>query len=218
MKDKIKIKFKKFLPYILIVGGVGLLIIVSVVVMHFYDEGHFYTDRPDMPDSYELDNQSSMMYEEIMNIVLSKRDEMISYFHPLHYYNLSTIDSSSPTSLDDIYMVLTDKFILGLSNFATSSLASSLTSDFEEIKSDDDAIYYKVLKMEFDELHVDSALAIFNYTNMEIYPTYASDTEIKSMINFQICESDDKCRRDDWYEFDLVNESGKWLINNIGLD
>ncbi len=210
-----KEKFKKMLPYILIVGGVLLLIIVSIVVMQFYSLGE-RLGYSKMHHDYSFVNESSYSKADIEDLITSKRDDLIRVFNHINYYRLSDIDSVYTSSDDDIYMVLTDDFITKLGSYVTPSLLSYLTRDFEAMETDYDGNFYKVLRSEFDYLHLESALAIFNYMDMEIYPLHATSDEISSMINFRICE-DDFCKRDDVYEFVLEKVNDDWLVSSIGV-
>ena len=117
-------------------------------------------------------------------------------------------------------MVLTDDFTDSLRFLTTSNLYSKLTRNFELLKVVNNVSYYKVLKSEFTSLHSNSAIAIFDYNEMEVHPLFASDDKINGVIRFLIC--DDKvynfCRRDEEFSFALVKEDNNWLVDDLGFD
>ena len=116
-------------------------------------------------------------------------------------------------------MVLTNEFTDELASYTTAKLYQELTKNFEVLKKENDTIYYKVLKTAFNNLHNTSAIAIYNYTNLTIYPTYASESKINCMINIQLCEekNNEECRRNEYYKFEIIKENGEWKINDIGI-
>ncbi len=219
-----KKKFKKLLPYILIVIAVLLLGIVISVVLQFNFKGEKYNlDDPNKPveeKTYSLDNQSSMSEDEIDYLINNKRDDMMNFFEPIRYYRLSDIDSNASEEDDEKYMVLTDNFTDNLKLFVTNNLYEKLIKNFEVLKTEDNKVYYKVSKDEFTPLHSFSAIAKFDYTILESHPIFANDEIIESIIRLKICDDEiyDLCRRDDEYDFKLVKQENDWLIDDIGYN
>ena len=219
-----KRKIKKLIPYILIVLAITLLGIVISIVLQFTFKGQVIDlSDPETPfeeKTYELVNESDMTEEEITNLIIDKRKEIMNYFSVIRYYNISDIDSFYTESDNDVFMVLTDEFADNLRFLTTWNLYEKLTRNFEVLKKENNTTYYKVLKNEFTILHNNSAIAIFDYTEMETHPIYASDEKIESVIRFKIC--DDKvynfCRKDEEYKFILIKEDNEWLVDDLGAD
>ena len=217
-----KAKIKKIIPYILLVLAIIILGIVISVVLQFNFKGENVDLRdPGKPveeKTYNLVNESLMSEEEISNIVENKRNEIINFFDPIKYYNLSDIEPSYSSEDNEKYMVLTNEFTDNLQKIVTIDLYDKLTANFEILKEEENTIYYKVLKEEFTPLHSNSAIAIFNFLDREIHPTYANDERIESIVRLKICDDVEYniCRRDDDYKFVLVNEDNNWLIDDIG--
>ena len=215
-----KAKFKKLLPYILIILAVIILGIVISVILQFNFRGENIDLRdPEKPveeKTYNFINNSSLNEEEIKKIIESKRTDIISFFDPIPYYNLSDIDSSFTKEDDEKYMALTNEFTENLKLLVTTELYDKLTSNFEFLKEENNTIYYKVLKDEFTPLHSYSAIAIFNFLDKEIHPTFANDEKIESIIRLKNCDDNNICIRDDEYKFVLVNEDDNWFIDDIG--
>ena len=218
-----KAKFKKILPYILIVLAVILLGIVISVVLQFNFKGENIDlrepSKTEGEKQYNLVNESTMNEDEINNIIESKRDDIIGFFNPIRYYNISDIDPSFNKDDDEKYMVLTNDFTDNLKLLVTGNLFNKLTSHFETLKVEDNTTYYKVYKEEFTPLHSNSAIAIFDFLDKEIHPTYASNKKIESIVRLKTCSDPiyKICSRDDEYKFVLVKENNDWLIDDIGI-
>lgn len=218
-----KAKLKKLLPFILIFLAVILLGVVISVVLQFKFKGEVINiDDPNKPveeNKYTLVNESEMEEEEITTLIVNMRDSMAEYFNPIKYYIISDVDPSYSEEDNNKYMVLTEEFTDNLKFFTTLNLYSKLTANFELLKTENEHIYYKVSKDEFTPLHNESALNIFDYTEMEVHPIYASDEKIESIIKYKYCEeNEDVCRRDDDYNFVLIKEDNNWLIDDIGYN
>ena len=219
-----KKKFKKLIPYILIVLAIILLGIAISVVLQFTFKGEkLNLDDPENPVEekvYTLDNQSSMNEDELDYLINHKRDDMMNFFDPIRYYNISDIDETYTEEDNEKYMVLTSEFTDNLRTYVTDNLYQKLVRNFEVLKTENDIIYYKVSKDEFKPLYSFSAIAKFDYTELEAYPIYASDERIDSIIKLKICDDEiyDLCRRNDDYNFSLVKENEEWLIDDIGID
>ncbi len=215
-----KAKIKKIIPYILILLAVIILGFVVSVILQFNFKGENIDLRePEKPveeKKYNFVNESLLEEDDIKKIIESKRDDIISFFNPIPYYNISDIDSSFTKEDDEKYMALTNEFTDNLRLLVTTDLFDKLTSNFEFIKVDGNTMYYKVSKEEFTPLHSNSAIAIFNFLDKEIYPTFASDEKIESIIRLKNCDDNNVCRRDDEYKFVLVNEDDNWFIDDIG--
>ncbi len=217
-----KVKIKKIIPYILLVLAIIILGIVISVVLQFNSRGENIDLRePGKPieeKTYNLVNDSLMTEEEINNIIETKRNDLISFFDPIKYYNLSDIEPSYSSEDNEKYMVLTNEFTDNLQKIVTIDLYDKLTANFEILKEEENTTYYKVLKEEFTPLHSNSAIAIFNFLDKEIHPTYANDEKIESIVRLKICDDVEYniCRRDDDYKFVLINEDNNWLIDDIG--
>ena len=115
-------------------------------------------------------------------------------------------------------MVLTDEFANNLKRFVTLDLVTSLTKNFEILNTIGDTIYYKVSKDEFNPLHDQSAIANFNYTGIEFFPTYADDELIESVVRFKQCPDNDTCRNYEDYDFTLLYTDEEWLVDDIGVN
>lgn len=217
-----KSKLKKLVPYILIVFVVILLGIVISVILQFTFKGEVVDfEEPESPISekkYTLINDSKMKEEDITDLVVNVRDDMVNYLNPIRYYTITDIEPSYSDEDNEKYMVLTDDFTDNLKFLVTTSLYNKLINNFEILKTENNKVYYKVSKDEFNPLFNNSALNIFDYTNMEIHPIYASEDKIESIVKYKYCdkENSDLCRRDDDYNFNLVKENDTWLVDDIG--
>ncbi len=219
-----KRKIKNLVPYILIVLAIILLGIVISVIFQFTFRGQVIDlSDPEAPfeeKKYELVNETDMSSDEIVDFILAKRKEIMEFFNLIRYYNISDIEPLYTKEDDEKYMVLTDDFTDSLRFLTTSNLYSKLTRNFELLKVVNNVSYYKVLKSEFTSLHSNSAIAIFDYNEMEVHPLFASDDKINGVIRFLIC--DDKvynfCRRDEEFSFALVKEDNNWLVDDLGFD
>ena len=217
-----KTKLKKIVPYILIVLAVILLGIVISVVLQFTFKGEVISmEEPEPPISeqkYTLVNESKMDEQDITDLVVNMRDDMVNYLNPIRYYTITDIEPSYSEEDNEKYMVLTDDFTDNLKFLVTTNLYNKLINNFEILKTENNKVYYKVSKDEFNPLFNNSALNIFDYTNMEIHPIYANEDKIESIVKYKYCdkENSDLCRRDDDYNFNLVKENDTWLVDNIG--
>ncbi len=218
-----KRNLKKLIPYILIVLAIILLGIVISIVLQFTFRGEVIDlSDPETPyeeKTYHLDNESDMSEDEIVSLINSKRDEMMAFFDPIKYYNLTDIDPSFSAEDNEKYMVLTDEFTNSLRFLVTSNLYEKLVRNFEFLKIENNVNYYKVSKDEFTPLHSNSAIAIFYYTDLETHPTYANGNKIESVIRYKICDDEvyNFCRRDEEYKFVLVKDGSEWFIDDIGV-
>ena len=214
-----KAKFKKIVPYILIILAVILLGIVVSVVLQFSFKGEVIDlNDPISPveeEKYDFVNESEMNEEEITDLISNMREQLINNLNPIHYYNLIEVDPSSSEEDNEKYMVLTNDFVDKLRLYVSLNLLDSLTDDFDLIKEEEDTLYYKVSKEKYNPLFNDSSLNIFNYTDMEIYPIYANNRKVESIIKFKYCNSE-ICQRDDDYQFNLIYEDNNWIIDDIG--
>ena len=218
-----KRNIKKLIPYILIVLAIILLGIVISIVLQFTFRGEVIDlSDPETPyeeKTYHLDNESDMSEDEIVSLINSKRDEMMAFFDPIKYYNLTDVDPSFSAEDNQKYMVLTDEFTNSLRFMVTSNLYEKLVRNFEFLKIENNINYYMVLKDEFTPLHSNSAIAIFDYTDLETHPTYANESKIESVIRYKICDDEvyNFCRRDEEYKFVLVKDGSEWFIDDIGV-
>ena len=164
-----KRKLKKLVPYILIIIGVALLGVVLAGVLQFTYKDEM-PDDPSDPEpqvqepiikTYNFTNESNMTKEQVIDETYTEED-------------------------NEKYMVLTDEFANNLKRFVTLDLVTSLTKNFEILNTIGDTIYYKVSKDEFNPLHDQSAIANFNYTGIEFFPTYADDELIAVIMKIMI--------------------------------
>ena len=135
-----KAKLKKLVPYILIILAVILLGIVVAVVLQFNKKGENIDLRdpvkPVEEKTYNFVNNSSLDEIEIMNIIESRRDDIIGYFDPIKYYKLTDVEPSFTEDDNEKYMVLTNDFTDSLKFMVTSTLYDKLTANFEILKED----------------------------------------------------------------------------------
>ena len=214
--------FKKILPYLLIVLAIILLGIAITVVLQFnFKKEKLQLDDPNNPveKNYNLDNQSDMSDDEIEQLVNYQRDDLMNFFDPIKYYKISEIDETYDEKDDEEYMVLTNEFTDNLKMLVTEDLFDKLTTNFEELKEEDNITYYKVDKDEFIPIRSYSAVAKYDYSILESHPIYASNDKISSIIVLKICNDEitELCRRNDEYQFELIKEDEEWKINDIGL-
>ncbi len=195
----------------------ALFIIVIVTVMNFTKTKEIIDLTPDHPtEKEEFQNTSTMSEQRIRELVEEKRMALKDFFHDAQYYNIGDVSKNHTSSDNEHYVVVDTNFLNQLRNLLTLSAYNFYFDEMSEIEISSDVSIagplYMVSRDLFDSIYVASAIPSYDVTEELLILESATDDKIEAKENIKLCDENDYCPRNDFYQLLLEKEDNVWKI------
>lgn len=217
----IKREWKKIALIILLIILASLIILTIFNFDQEQKEYNLDNDITETNNEIKFNNVSDMEEKEIRELVESKREELKEFLKNLKYSNISEVSSDHTKEDDDKYMALTESTLNELKSLLTNNFYSEYWNEVKEINQKPnidltERIYEAPITL-FDDIYINSALAMEEVTEEILILKSATNEKIESIFNIKKCSENNPniCERDEKYNFVLELEENHWKIAKI---
>lgn len=211
-----KILEKKWIIYITL----GLLFLFTIII-----STRFFNQQENLPevsiDPIVLPSEEELLFtnntdftkEEILEIVMAKKNELRNLFYESNVYNLKDIDSSKTDEENEKYTVFDEQFLKKLDSLVTEDIYYEIFNKMILLKNDHNHTFYMMEKNAFDSIYLESAIAEVDIKSNELRLIEANEDKINASVTLVLENDNQKVS----VPFELQKINNEWKVSVFEL-